>query len=220
VKEENIEEIISVAEKFNKSDGKLNNKNSKLPSNLPSSSIILEESLQRIDSQEIERFKNLILSGRIYDYFEQTVSEELGLTYPSRKELKKEFFRVMYSSNRYFGQPGAAPKRIFQKHFPGIYEYFAQLKRLHPDFIPIVLMMRESYAVLQRITKRISRDHPEVPLFTIYDDITMTRDHANLVSSIICEELKALTSYTPTLKCEVWNIKNLKYYNEWRHNQT
>lgn len=219
-KKENIEEIIEVAEKLNKRDSKLHNYNSRPPSNYPSSSIILEESMQRIDSQEFERYKYLVLSGKIYDYFEQILREELGITYPSRKALKEEFFRIIYSSNKYFGQPGAGPKRVFQKYFPGIYEYFVQLKKLHPDIIPIVLQRWESHAVLQRITKRISKDHPEVPLFTIHDGIATTKENVDLVESIIFEELKMLTGYSPTLKREEWNIENLKYYNKWNHNQT
>jgi len=220
LKEVKIEEILNIAEKLNKRDGKLSYNNSKLPSNLPPSSYILSESLQRIDSQEIERYKDLVLSGRIYDYFEQALREKLGMTYPTRKALKEEFFRCIYSSNKYFGQHGTAPKRVFQKLFPGIYEYFAQLKKLHPDVIPIVLQRWESHSVLQCITKRVSKDHPEVPLFTIHDGIVTTKENVNLVSSIICEELKVLTGYAPTLKKEEWNIKNLKYYKEWKHNQT
>ena len=146
--------------------------------------------------------------------------EELDLTYPSRKALKMEFFRVLYSSNKFLGQLEAAPKRVFQKLFPGIFEYFSQMKRLHPDNIPILLMRWESHAVLQCITKRISKEHPKVPLFTIHDGIATTRENVDLVKSIICEELENLTGYAPMLKYESWNQKNLKYYDKWRYNQT
>ena len=63
------------------------------PSNLPSSSFILSESLQRIDSQEVEQYKNLVLSGRIYDYFEQALREELGITYPLQEGIKEGVFQ-------------------------------------------------------------------------------------------------------------------------------
>ena len=81
-------------------------------------------------------------------------------------------------------------------------------------------MRWESHAVLQGITKRISKEHPKVPLFTIHDGITTTRENVDLVESIINEELKALTGYSPALKREVWNHKNMKYYDKWNHNQT
>jgi hypothetical protein len=220
LKEKKIGEIIEVAGELNKRDSKLCYKRSNQPSTYLSSSIILEESLQRIDSQEVERYRKLVLSGRIYDHFEQALKEELDLTYPSRKALKKEFFRVLYSSNKFLGQLEAAPKRVFQKLFPGIFEYFSQMKRLHPDIIPILLMRWESHAVLQCITKRISKEHPKVPLFTIHDGIATTRENVDLVKSIICEELENLTGYAPMLKYESWNQKNLKYYDKWKHNQT
>ena len=89
-KEENIEKIVEVADKLNKKDSKLYYKRRYQPPNHPSFSIILSQSLQRIDSQEIERYKNLVLTGRIYDYFEQALREELSITYPSRKALKDE----------------------------------------------------------------------------------------------------------------------------------
>ena len=221
LKKEKITEIITIARNLNKKASELFYIKSNLPSTyLSSSSIILEESLQRIDNQELERYKNLVLSGTIYDYFEKALKDELGISFPSRRAVKEEFFRVIYSSNQYFGQPGAAPKRVFQKLFPGIYEYFVQLKRLHPDLIPIVLQRWESYAVLQCITKRITKDHPEIPLFTIHDGIATTYSYANLVASSMVAELKALIGYSPILKREELNIRNLKYYNEWRHNQT
>jgi hypothetical protein len=201
-KDENIEEIISVAEELNKRDGKLYCNRKNQPSNLPSSSIILVKSLQQIDSQEFESYRNLVLSGKLYHYFEQALKQELGITFPSRKALKREFFRVLYSSNRFLGQPAAAPKRVFQMVFPGLYEYFSQLKRLHPDIIPILLMRWESNAVLQCIIKRISKEHPKVPFFTIHDGITTTRENVDLVESIICEELESLTGYAPMLESE------------------
>jgi hypothetical protein len=162
----------------------------------------------------------LVLSGKIYDYFERLLREELGVTYPSRRALKEEFFRIIYSSNRFLGQPGAEPKRLFQKHFPGIYEYFCQLKKLYPNILPIVLQRWESHAVLQCITKRISKNNPEVPLFTIHDSIATTKENADLVSSIMCEELKAQTGYLPSLKKQEWNHRNLNYYYKWKPNQT
>jgi hypothetical protein len=221
-RKESIEEILNIAQELNKRDGKFNNcinLSANLP-NLPSSSYILSESLQRIENQELELHRDLVVSGLIYEYYEEVLFEELGMIYPSRGEVKEEFFRTIYSSNRFLGQPRAAPKKVFQQHFPGIYEYFAQLKKLHPALIPHVLMRWESYAVLHCITKRISKEHPEVPLFTIHDGIATTRENVDLVESVINEDLKALTGYSPTLKREEWNIKNLKYYNEWRHNQT
>ncbi len=224
LKKENLAVIINTAYELNKRDSILNPNQysilSTYPPNFSSSSYILSETLDNIDNQEVEAYKNLVLSGKIYDYYEQIIFEELGITYASRKALKEEFFRTIYSSNRYFGQPGAAPKRVFQKHFPGIYEYFYQLKKLHPDIISNVLMRWESHAVLQCITKRISKNNPKVPLFTIHDGIATTKDNTELVSSIMCEELKAQTGYSPALKKEEWNHKNLKYYYKWNQNQT
>jgi hypothetical protein len=83
LKKENIEGIISVAEKLNKRDGKFNNRKplANQP-NLPSSSYILSESLQRIDNKEIELYRKLVLSGKIYDYYERIIFDELGITYP------------------------------------------------------------------------------------------------------------------------------------------
>ena len=118
MKEESIEEIIKVAEELNKRDSKLFYNRKYQPPNLPSSSFILSESLQRIDSQEIERYKNLVLSGRIYDYFEQALKEELGITFPTRKALKREFFRVLYSSNGILGPTSSSTKEGISKTLP------------------------------------------------------------------------------------------------------
>ena len=217
---ENIEETISIAKELNKKEGKVYSNIDKILSNLSSSSLILSQSLQRIENEEVERYEKLVLSGRIYDYFEQALREELGITYATRSALKEEFFRVMYSSNKFFGQSAAAPKRMFQKHFPGIFDYFFLLKKMHSDIIPIILLRWESYAILQCIAKRISKSNPEIPLFTVHDSIATTKGNVDFVSSIICKELKNLTGYEPMLKKEEWDITNLKYYNKWRHKQS
>jgi len=217
---EKISEIIEIATELIKKDNKSPIIKRQSPSNCLSSSIILSESLQRIDIQEFELYKNLVLSGTIYEYFEQALRDELDITYPSREAVKNELFRILFSSNSFFWQPSAAPKRLFQKLFPGLFEYFVQLKRLHRDIIPIVLQRWESYAVLQVITKRIARDYPDVPLFTIHDSIVTTRANGELVSAIMQEELNSLTGYSPAIKQEVWGLKNLKYYDKWKQNQT
>ncbi len=178
-------------------------------------SIILVESLQSIDKQEVSHFRKLILSGEFYDYLANEIEYRTGIKYSSRREIKALIFTILYSQNQFLGQPEAAPKRVFKELFPGIYQLLSEIKKARRNLVPILLQRLESYIVLEIITKRISKEYPKLPIFTIHDSIATTAGNEDYVFQVMEEELKRFVGAKPSLRIEPWAINQLKNYKKW-----
>jgi len=75
----------------------------------------------------------------------------------------------------------------------------------------ILLQQIESHLVLQVITKRIARERPTMPLFTIHDSIVTTEGNENYVQEIIIQEMKKAVGFGPGLRIERWTPDNLSF---------
>jgi len=183
---------------------------------LSPSSTILVKSLESIDNQEIKLYKRLVLSGEIYDFIAKHLESKKCIEFESRKELKKIIFQALFSGNQFIGQPEAIAKRIFKEHFPGIYNFFSLLKKDQKEFFPRLLLRIESHLVLNVITKRISKEFPSLPIFTIHDNIVSLSGWEDYIRDVISEELTKIVGFTPSTRIEPWNEQNLKYYKAWK----
>lgn len=159
---------------------------------------------------ELQKYLNLILNGQLYEYFQPFLIEELGEEYNNRALVKQQILMCLYSDNVYFKQPKAATKRIFKNHFPGIYGLYSIIKERNKRHLSWILQRIESLSVIEIITKRIAKERPEVPLFTIHDSILTTVGNEHYVEEIMKLELTRLIGFEPTLKVDVQNT-NLPY---------
>ena len=62
----------------------------------------------------------------------------------------------------------------------------------------------ESYLVLDVICKRISEEHPDLPIYTIHDSIATTSGKEGIVEAIMKAELAKHIGITPNLKYDYW----------------
>jgi hypothetical protein len=81
---------------------------------------------------------------------------------------------------------------------------FALIKKGNKILLPCLLQRMESHLVLLKIAKRISRERPELPIFSIHDSLTTTVGNEDYVRRIMEEELLAAIGFSPTLKTEPW----------------
>lgn len=165
--------------------------------------MICKKEESRTDS-DLQKYSELIKSGKFYEVINETVFSDGKLR--DRKEIKAAVFQMLYTSNRFIGQPEAEPKRQFAKQFPSVNLMFGKLKQRQSNLLPILLQKIESYLVLDVITRRIAREYPSVPLFTIHDSIITTTDNISFVQEITKEELTNVFGFTPALKQEQWII--------------
>ncbi len=166
-------------------------------------SLMLEECLESINNTGFESYINMVNSG---DFYRQ-LSHKM---YPD-KEFNKKTIKVMilttfFSDNRYYSHPDAYGKRDFKTHFPEIYEVFSLIKRKEKSLLARILQSLESDIIVNNASKRIARERPDLPIFTIHDSIATTLGNEDYVATIITEEVKNLTDLDVQLGYEYWAL--------------
>lgn len=177
----------------------------------PLSSLMLVEIENMIDNEDVILYKSLV--GKIdiqqedlYTYMLEKCKED-GLPFTKREEVKKVIFEVFFTSNRH----SSPAKRLFANLFPSVDKLFRIIKAGEHEQLPLLLQRIEAYFMLGVITKRIAKECPTAPLFTIHDSIATTVEHVEKVEAIMHEELTSLVGIAPKLKVEEWSPKNFDW---------
>jgi len=190
----------------------LSNINKYSSSSLFVSSYIMISEIEEMQARcGFEVYREVAGSGRFYEYMMEKMDNELGIIDLDRKQVKAMLFQVLFTSNRYIGQADAEPKRMFRALFPDVYKIMSIIKKKGKELLPILLQRIESHLVLQVITKRIAKEKPSVPLFTIHDSIATTAGNEGYVQGIMLEELGKAIGVLPRLRVERWGPANLRF---------
>lgn len=171
--------------------------------------ITLVELNSLTNSLDAVLYRRLVQDGTLYDYLEKCMIAD-GMTKPKdRRALKGIVFQALFTANSFYSQPEAAPKRLFANAFPTIYKLFSLLKTRDKTDLPVLLQTIESYLFIHVITKRIAREHPEIPIFTIHDSIVTTVGNEEYVQTIMTEELERAIGAAPSYGIEYYSIDEL-----------
>jgi Ni,Fe-hydrogenase maturation factor len=119
------------------------------------------------------------------------------------------FFRILFatSENDYpFGNPA------FKKAHPKVYEFLMEYRKLtnpkssavmalayETPVLSVLLQNMESMLIIDVITKKINKEYPEMPLFTIHDSIGTTPSYIDLLHSEFKRHLDELLFFSPVL---------------------
>jgi hypothetical protein len=167
--------------------------------------IMLCKSAESQTESDLQLFRKIASKGEFYEYLMNAFDQDLGINGISRGEAKVMVFQVLFTDNRFLGQKDAEPKRHFKKLFPTVYELFRKIKRHGNELLPCLLQSIESYLILEVITKRIAREKPGLPIFTIHDSIVTTLGNEQYVSQVMIEELTQAIGLPPNVEFEYWN---------------
>jgi len=172
------------------------------------SSIMMPETLQYTENEDAKRCLLLLKEGQFYEYL-MTEFNRAGMNFKTRDEVKREVLKIFFSGNQFIGQPEAKSKRIFKEKFPTVYSLIAFIKKHKKNRLANLLTRIESYLILNIISNRISKEFPNLPIFTIHDSISTTdgcilttRENWELVENIMLSELKRYVGFPPILKIE------------------
>jgi hypothetical protein len=168
------------------------------------SSITLAKAQELPDNNNFTTFIRKAEEGVIYDYIAREVTAKLGRNFKDRKELKQAIFLVLFTDNRFIGQPDAEPKRIFRELFPAVYNIFNLIKRGDSTVLPRLLQTVESRLMLDHIAKRIALERPRMPIFTIHDSIVCPVGNEQYVAALMKQEMASAIGINPTVKFEYW----------------
>lgn len=163
--------------------------------------IMLVKAIGMLDIQDFDLYFEMVNSGKFYERISELMFPEAIF---DKQKIKTMIFTVFFSNNRYMGQPEAQPKRKFKEHFPQIYEIFRIIKVKNHAALAQILQRIESLIMIQNVVLRISKERPELPIFTIHDSVVTTVGNEEYVASVIQEEVLRLTGLNAQLGIEYW----------------
>lgn len=173
-----------------------------------------QESAVNTGVSDISVFNEKVTTGIIYEFIIDALKNGTPSININRPTAKTMVFTVLFSDNRFIGQPEAYPKRLFKELFPSVYDIFAQIKRKSHNSLAILLQKIESHLMLDFVAARITKECPKLPIFTIHDSIVTTTGNEQYVSRIICEEMQRCIGVQPKLKLEYWSPKVIHMFTE------
>jgi len=171
-----------------------------------------EQSLDNTGNNDITIYKEKVIQGTLYEYLAEQIEDRYHLIFSSRTELKKIIFQVMFSDNRFIGQPDAEYKRMFREIFPDVYQVFKSIKKHGSSNLPVLLQTMEAKLILNFVAKRISEEEPDMPIYTIHDSVVCPRGKEGYVAKVIREESQNCLGSIPTLSMEPWSANYIKNY--------
>ena len=79
-----------------------------------------------------------------------------------------------------------------------------KLKKKDRKGLACLLQRMESFMVIEVICRRIAREKPKLPIFTIHDSIVTTKGNEGYVRNVMEEELEQFVGIKPHLKTKEW----------------
>ena len=158
--------------------------------------IMLVESLKKLTDKEFGEYENYVNSGEFYKKLADAI-------YPSipfdKQNMKTMIFTILFSNNRFIGQPGAEPKKDFRDAFPNVYALFKLMKVKNHRALAHLLQRIESKIMIGAVSSRIAKERPNLPFFTIHDSVLTIKGNEQYVAKIIKKEVFKLTGLTAML---------------------
>lgn len=146
--------------------------------------ILMSKNMDKIDHEEYEFFKQLVITGSLYDY----VSQHSGKK--ERKEIKKMIYTVLFGTNHL----NKKDNKIFKKLFPSVFKFIRDYKNEQNNYRALAyeLQRSESNLLYNDIIEEIINIDPNIPFFTVHDSITVKESDYELVNDIFNKSMKKL----------------------------
>jgi len=145
------------------------------------------------------------------DFYQHLVdlarAEGAEKVFPHRDAVKKKMMMILFDDGEYMDKD--KDFLLFKKWFPeeaGIVELIKTISRetkaSDPDdtglnFLPILLQRVESYLILEKVCKKISKELPDAPIIPVHDCIMTTGEFADEVAEVVKKVLKKETGLEP-----------------------
>ena len=193
----NLTSLPSYLRKFIKSNEKLFNLDIKNSQPYFLYTKLLKE--ESINSDELELYGKLVLSGTLYEYlaevfdgvaFEKLYEFEKTI---KRKKAKLNLFKIFYSKIGSY----IKIKEQFSSKFSTIMEFINQTNSIEYNTLAIQLQERESITVLDVIMVKLQE--LEIFPFTIHDSFIVTESELPIVKKVVLDSCFELFGVAPQL---------------------
>ncbi|MDV4072200.1 hypothetical protein CMT45_10800 [Elizabethkingia anophelis] len=187
--------------------------------NLPIYTLMLEELCNHLLTVEFredyEKLKDWILHGDIYNELGDLLFTDQDIEKVTVKEFSKVegfYVDVEYKSKRdamkvitltifYSALKTRNPQvKKFKQLFPSFYKVLSLFKQDEYKNFSKILQHIEANCIIDFVTKKMSIDYPEIPLFTIHDSIMTTESYRAILDT---EMPKLISEYCLGLKPQI-----------------
>ena len=145
---------------------------------------------------DLRHYLHLTEEARFYEHMMTALA--IPINRHSRDAFKGDFFgKVFYCKPTYYTKE----RKAFLAEFPTVLENITRLKKDDPRNAPLALQRAESEFVIGTVCKRILKDSPSTPIWTIHDSIMTTASKGDFVSQVMQEEFARLGVH-PRLRVE------------------
>lgn len=148
----------------------------------------------------LQEYFRLAIKGNFYESLREKIHQELGVYIESRGDVKRNVFKFMFSEVH----SKSKFLKLFEKLFPEVYKVFYDIKEYDHTILPRILQRIESNLFIDRIAKRVSKELPKAPIFTIHDSIASTKEYIPTIRKIMEEEFVDGIGAIPGIKEEHW----------------
>jgi hypothetical protein len=187
-----------------------------------SSLVMIQKTVGDIDIDELSRYRELVISGRIYEHLLKNFTDKTGRDNLTRDDMKKVVFTILFSKNeedmpearslkeRNSKESRVLAKEIFRASFPSIYSVFEKLKEGNNALLACLLQTIEADVILNKICERVRKERPYLPLFTIHDSLLTTEGNELYLKQVMEEEFARNIGATPNLTVKLLCPENLE----------
>jgi len=138
-----------------------------------------------IDEVELNKFKDLVLDGTLYDFLAAEYKKVNGY-FRTRTQMKKMIFKILFSKLTSY----KSFKSFFQGYFPTIMNFINETNCVKNNTLAILLQSKESFSVLDVIMPKL--EQLEIRPFTIHDSFICKESQSQKVKEIVENTLKNL----------------------------
>jgi hypothetical protein len=153
------------------------------------------------NDEELVLYRDIVTKGVLYDKMIKLCDKDVN-----REQIKEVFFTIFYSPNYSTNKNTVKNKEIFKKQFPKIFGLIEILKKHEHNILAIILQSIESEIFLNRISKRITNEKSNVPIFTLHDSIIVVENQKDYVKEIVYDEIFKAIGFEPNLRMEEWGF--------------
>ncbi len=191
----------------------LSNSNSSVYSN----TIMCISSLEMSHGQGLQRheFLKKCCEGLLYESVVDRLDENnfpAGWDYQrKRKHVKKLLLDQLFANPanpEHKGLYCAANKPIldaFTALYPEVMHVYLQIKQCYFKDLCRLLQRTESIAMIGFVCKRLQKEYPQIPLFTLHDCLITTADNEDIIMKVMQEEITKYVGFTPKMKPKRWS---------------
>ncbi len=136
-------------------------------------------------------------SGKFYE----TIFKKIHPGETFKKDIVKVgMLKFFFSENKHTSKD----KKLIMDAFPEVTKVFERLKQKDHVTLSHILQRLESSIMIEFVSRRIAREKPELPIFTIHDSIATYEEEAEYVTKVIEDEFNLRLGIKVKLGEEKW----------------